>query len=122
MYHLAVTPVKVLWKSRRQIESSTYELEEYQRRLRKSLPIKDRVEIYERAAKKVDHNPFAALKALERVDKLDGILTPEDQLRYQQPEQLSHQPLFILPGNATVNLTMKSPLERRLDEAIDINP
>jgi transposase len=79
-------------------------LTEYQTLLRKRLPIKDRVELYDKIARKADSNPFAAMRALERADELDGIITAKDQAREQ--ESAPQQAMFVLPGDAKIQLNI----------------
>jgi len=89
-------------------------LEEYGRLVHERLPIRDRVELYERIARKADHNPFAAMRALERVDDLDGILTTKDRQKERREEPPS-APMFILPPGSTISTAPRRP-------AIDVTP
>jgi len=89
-------------------------LEEYGRLVRERLPIRDRVELYGRIARKADHNPFAAMRALERVDDLDGVLTAKDRQK-ERREESSPAPLFILPSGSTISIEPARP-------AINVTP
>ena len=94
-------------------------LEEYQRLLGKKLPIRDRVELYDRIARKAESNPFAAMRALERADDLDGILTAKDRSREPEPAK-EPQPIFVMPPNTSVQVNLyQGACERK---AIDITP
>lgn len=59
---------------------------------------------HEYFARKADSNPFAAMRALERADELDGILTAKDQAREQESSPL--RPMFILPDSARVQVNI----------------
>lgn len=58
------------------VEEAGQKLTEYQVLLRDHLPIPERVELVAQIARKAYSNQFAAMKALQRIDDLDGILTP----------------------------------------------
>ena len=98
---------KTIQRTAREIEPDLAEVEtklaEYQRLLRKRLPIQERVELYEKIARKAESNPFAALRALERADALDGILTARDEIRKPFTSEVDHRPLFSLPPGTHVN-------------------
>jgi len=66
------------------------------------LPIKDRVELYDEIARKADSNPFAAMRALERADELDNILTAKDEIRKPPESPKEHRPMFILPEGTRI--------------------
>jgi hypothetical protein len=91
-------------------------LSEYQRLLRERLPIKKRVEIYSEIAQKVKSNPFAAMRALERIDDLDGVLTAKDETRRPSQDVGEMRPMFILPEGCRISVEAKVP------DAIDITP
>jgi hypothetical protein len=99
-------------------------LTEYQRLLRKCLPIEDRVELYEQIARKAKTNPFAAMRALERVDELDGILTAKDEIGRPQEDAREHRPIFQLPPDTKVQIRIVPEPQARnaLDSAINITP
>jgi hypothetical protein len=107
-------------------------LEEYGRLLKKRLPIRERVELYDKIARKVDRNPFAAMRALERIDDLDGILAAKDRARGDLESPDEPQPMFVLPAgaNVQVNVIKVSPHRRKAETtdpepglpAIDIKP
>jgi len=98
-------------------------LELYGRLLRKKLPIKDRVELYDRIARKAESDPFAAMRALERADELDGILTAKDKSREAETPR-PQQPMFIMPPGANVQVNVWNRPEERTVEApaIDVTP
>lgn len=112
-----------------ELEEVEGQLTEYQRLLKERLPLEDRVDLYDKIARKTDKNPFAAMRALERIDDLDGVLTEKDRLRQQdQGSQQPHRPLFMFaPGSeATVNVTIAPPkpeAARSLSrQEIDVTP
>jgi hypothetical protein len=86
-------------------------LQEYQRLLRERLPISERVVIHEEVARKVDSNPFAALKALQRADRLDDIVMLAERERH---------PLSTMPPETHVSGTVNTPQACRLE--IDDSP
>lgn len=71
----------------------------YGRRVGKRLPIPRRVELYAEVAEGSLENikPEARLRALERMDALEGIVTLREQ-REGESNQLNVGPLFILPA------------------------
>jgi hypothetical protein len=96
-------------------------LEEYQTLLNKHLPIKNRVELITKIAKKADSNPFAAMRALERADDLDGIITARDESRRPSQDSGETRPMFILPAGTHINVTV-NPIESEKPEEIDVTP
>ncbi len=92
-------------------------ISEYRRLLRERLPIEERVGLYEKIARKVDRNPFAAMRALERVDDLDGILTAKDEIKRPQEGSRENQPMFTLPPGTSIQVNITAP-----DQAIDVTP
>jgi transcriptional antiterminator len=103
------------------VEEAIAKLEEYQTLLNKHLPIKNRVEIYTQIAKKADSNPYAAMKALERADELDGILTAKDEIKRPSQESAEHRPMFILPPGTAISVSVK-PYEPVQSKEIDVTP
>jgi hypothetical protein len=97
------------------VDEALSKLEEYQTLLNKHLPIENRVELYTTIANKADSNPFAAMRALERVDDLDGILTSKDEARRPSQESGETRPMFILPPGTHISVNVKTP-----DNAIDV--
>jgi hypothetical protein len=96
-------------------------LSEYRRLFHKELPIPDRVELYTRIARKVDKNPFAAMRALERVDDLDGILTAKDEIRRPPENSGEHRPMFILPAGTNVQVNILQA-DNPITKAVDVTP
>src|SRR5262245_30066827 len=60
-------------------------LEEYKRLLNERLPIEKRVSLYEELLKST--NPFAKLKALERLDELSGIITDAEAMKSRRADE-----------------------------------
>jgi hypothetical protein len=96
-------------------------LAEYQRLFRDQLPIPKRVEIYNKIAQKAESNPFAAMRALERIDDLEGILTAKDEARRPTQDSGETRPMFILPAGTHINVTV-NPIESEKPEEIDVTP
>ncbi len=73
----------------------------YGRRMRKRLPITEKVEVYRSIALgELDGvRPADRLRALERADALEGIVTAREQ-RESESNQVHVGPLFILPTQA----------------------
>jgi hypothetical protein len=79
-------------------------------RLRMSLqtdaPVAARTQTIKKALGKVDSNPFAALKAVQMANYIDGvdqILTPQ-QIKQADPDQ--HRPMFAIQDGATVTVNV----------------
>src|SRR5262249_28222021 len=52
-------------------------------------------------------NPFAKLKALERIDELSGIVTDAEAMKSRTGhEEPVHQPMFILPAGVEIAVTV----------------
>ena len=77
------------------VEAVEEKLVEYRRLLHERLPISERVERYVEIAK-AKGNPFAAMRALERIDRLDGIEV--DETKDREPSA----PLFVFPEGCNV--------------------
>src|SRR5262245_14787013 len=59
--------------------------------------IEKRVSLYEELTKST--NPFAKLKALERIDELSGIITDAEAMKSRKFEEApQHQPIFMFQG------------------------
>ena len=103
------------------VEEAEQKLAEYQILLQEKLPIQDRVDLYDQIARKAGTNPFAAMKAIQRADDLDGILTAKDALKQPHEETREHRPMFNLPSgtNVIVNITKRADPE---PEYIDVTP
>jgi hypothetical protein len=57
--------------------------------------------------RKVASNPFAAMRALERTDEVDGSLTAKDQANDRQGQEGSNlRPMFILPEGTRVQVNI----------------
>ena len=93
------------------------DLTEYKRLLQERLPIEKRSEIIGGIAENWKSNPFAALKATQRADDLDGYLTEKDKLKQPQADSGEYKPMFMLPlGTKVVVNISKEP------ECIDVTP
>jgi hypothetical protein len=95
------------------------EVGEYQASLKKHLPISERVSVLEKVAQKVDSNPFAALKAVQRADQLDDIVTLAERGR-EQKQTPEHRPIFTLPPGIHVRVSIDTCQAHRLE--IDVTP
>ena len=64
------------------------------------------------------------MKALQRVDDLDGILTPKDELKKPHERTGEHQPIFSLPPGTNIQVNIrKTEIQRFADiEVIDVTP
>lgn len=103
------TVQRIAKQIRPDLEEATEQLMEYQRLIRVRMPISSRVEVYQAIVEKKDTNPFASLKALGRLDDLDGITTEKDRLRqHDQGSQQPPRPMFMFaPGSgADINVTI----------------
>jgi hypothetical protein len=92
-------------KTRAEIDAAQKALQEYRRRLPKALPIAERVAIYARIARKADRNPFAAQRALQRIEELEGIVTKREQRGAEEP-QAPPGPMFVLPPGSRVAIAI----------------
>jgi hypothetical protein len=93
------------------------ELTEYKRLIQERLPLEKRADIVAEIAKDGKKNAFAALKAVQRADDLDGYLTEKDKLKKPLEETREYRPMFTLPQgtNIVVNITQKP-------DHIDVTP
>jgi hypothetical protein len=103
------------------VDEALSKLEEYQTLFNKHLPIENRVELYTQIANKADSNPFAAMKALERADDIDGILTAKDEVRRPSQESGETRPMFILPAGTRISVSVKT-IEDEKPKEIDVTP
>jgi hypothetical protein len=88
---------------------------------RTHLPIKKRAELLAKIAKGTD-SPFAQLKAIERADELDGILTEGERLRIpRERDQHQPRPIFMLESGASIAVTVNRKVTDD-DEPINITP
>ena len=73
---------------------------------------------------KADSNPFAAMKALQRVDDLDGTLTPKDELKKPHEGTGEHQPIFSLPPGTNIQVNIRNvEFQKSKDiKTIDVTP
>jgi hypothetical protein len=77
-------------------------LEEYKRRFAEQLPIEKRVSAYKKITEST--NPFAVLKALERIDELSGIMTDEQLLKSRTNDAAqAPQPMFVFQGGMNID-------------------
>jgi|WetSurMetagenome_2_1015567.scaffolds.fasta_scaffold1045624_1 hypothetical protein len=103
------------------VDEALSKLEKYQTLLNKHLPIENRVELITKIAKKADSNPFAAMRALERADDLDGIITARDESRRPSQESGETRPMFILPPGTQISVSVKT-IENEKPKEIDVTP
>ena len=99
-------------KTRPQIEDAQRTLAEYQRRLPKALPIRERVEILAKIARKADSNPFAAQRALEQINELEGLRALAKKREAEARESHICGPLFVLNGSIDMQPVVPEPLEK----------
>jgi hypothetical protein len=75
---------------------------QYRMQLQEQMPIAMRVATIKAAAEKVDTNPFVALRAIDMADTRDGLLQSESN----QQDSQDKRPMFVLPGNANVQVNI----------------
>jgi hypothetical protein len=92
------------------VDVALSKLEEYQTLLDKHLPITQRVELITKIARKADSNPFAAMRALERADDLDGIIRARDESRRPSQDVGETRPMFLLPAGTHISVSV-NPIE-----------
>jgi hypothetical protein len=103
---------------------ATRVLKEYSRRLVKSLPISRRVKVYTEIAKgDIDaKRAFSALKALQRIEELEGIVTKKEQKEAESKEApQANGPVFVIQG-ATINVGLTDTKVITPTDAIDVTP
>jgi hypothetical protein len=91
-------------------------LEEYQTQFQKHLPIQKRAQLVAEIAKD-KKNRFAQLKAIERADELDGIVSDIERLkarREEEPQQ--HRPMFIFAQGCDIDFGGGRRNQRELEE------
>ena len=72
----------------------------------KHLPIQKGAELLAKIAQGTD-NPFAQLKAIERADDLDGIVTDIERLKTRRADEPRQRvPMFTLPEGARISVTV----------------
>jgi transposase len=82
-------------------------LAEYQMHIGKRLPIEDRVRRYKELIEQ-EEQKMVSLKALERIDSLDGVVTPRESRGVPEDER-PHQPLFYFPPGSRPVINMRLP-------------
>src|SRR5262249_8819069 len=88
---------------RADMKEAESKLEEYQRRLKKRLPLEKRVELLAEIAEQ-EKKLFGRFKAVQRVDALDGIITDGERLKIERErEQTTNQPLFVFNGGMQIS-------------------
>jgi hypothetical protein len=74
--------------------------------LKKEAPPQTRVGVIKKTMQKVDSNPFAALRAVEMANYIDGVdrlLAPAAQ----QPQEIENAPMFQIASGAQVTLNLQ---------------
>jgi len=85
------------------VAEATSKLEEYQRRLKKRLPIEKRVQLLAEIAEQKE-NLFARFKALQRADALDGVITEAERLKARtSDEPTPSRPMFVFAGGLSID-------------------
>lgn len=75
-------------------------LRKYRKHLRKQFPVEDRAKALASLAKKYDEVPFIAIRAIEMIDKADGMA---ELGKKDGAEGITPGPMFVLPpGDAVV--------------------
>jgi hypothetical protein len=105
------TMQRVSKEIRPDVQEAEAKLAEYQTLLSKRLLIRDRVELYTKIAKEADSNPFAAMRALERADELDGILTAKDQIKRPSQGPQEYRPMFQFSSDTKIQVNILSDEE-----------
>lgn len=108
----AKTVQRVTQELKRETSDCATKLEEYQRIFRRSLPIAERAKLLVKIAKENDCKaPLVSLKSLQRLDDLDGIVTPKDEtrLRCHKDEPPNYSPMFIMPAGSRIAVTRQMP-------------
>lgn len=107
----SLTAKAVLRKVTQELEEATKSgspaeeaLERYLRLAETHLPVERRLQLYAFIARRVKTNPFAAQKALERIDALTGIVTMKE--RKEAEAKAPPGPMFILPPGTRVAVTV----------------
>lgn len=95
---------RVVKKAKPDLQEITEKLGEYQRQIASSVSIQTRVARL-KALVEQDAEKMVALKAIQRIDELDGIVTEREKGRYAEPPREA-TPMFMLPPGATVTVTM----------------
>lgn len=87
-------------------DTATKALRYYGKRLSKELPLKERVKAYAELARgNIDaKRAFSALKALQRIEELEGIVTKKEQKEAESREApVAPGPVFVIQG-AQINI------------------
>jgi len=114
------TVATVIKESRLAIAEATNALGDYQQRLRQIVTIQERAETLCKIARN-EKSPREQLKALVRIDDLDGIVTEKDRLRYAMSTiERNTQALFQLPAGATISIGFSSLQGAEEPECIDV--
>ena len=78
----------------------------YRMLLNEHVPVSDRVGVIKTAVTRAKTNPFAALKAVEYADMIDGV---HPKLEQQQEIQDNTRPMFTLPPGTKVQMSITTP-------------
>jgi len=84
-------------------------LSEFGRRIRTSLPVRDRVAVLTEIVMEAKSNPFVRLRAIEVTNELQGLVTRKQQREADQ-SQVMPQPIFVLPAGAAL-VSVQQPLQ-----------
>jgi len=97
------TVTRALRKARPDLEDARERLAEYQQRIGEELPVEARVRRYKELVEQ-NSQLMVSLKALERVDALDGIVTAKERKEVETGPQ---QPMFVMPqdSHVVINVT-----------------
>lgn len=89
----------------------------YGRRTSKRLPIKERVEVYRSVVlgEIADVRPADRLRALERIEALEGIVTAREQ-RESESNQVTVTPMFVLAPNSLPSTDAVKVEARRIQD------
>jgi len=109
------TVSRVVREVRGDLDDARARLREYQRRINELMPIEARVKRYRELVEQNDQK-MVALKALERLDALDSIVTRrEDKHPPKEEPEKRHTPMFVMPDGTRLSLHVDR-------KAIDVTP
>ena len=109
------TVSRVVREVRGDLDAARARLREYQRRINELMPIEARVKRYRELVEQNDQK-MVALKALERLDALDSIVTRrEDKHPPRKESEKQHTPMFVMLDGTHLSLHVDR-------KAIDVTP
>jgi hypothetical protein len=91
-------------------------LQHYRAEIERNLPSNRKAEVLEQVVSRVEKNPFAALKAIQYADQIQGYVRASDM----DARAPIAQPLFSLPAGAIIRVDTGG--QNPAPEAIDVTP